>query len=317
MTVEAHSASSNGIVAVVVAYNRRDLLAQTLDGIAAQTLAPDAVLVVDNASTDDSGDVARSHPIGATVLTMPRNLGGAGGFAAGIAWSVTRMHARAVWIMDDDTIPEPAALEELERARRLYPGQVALVASRAVWTDGREHPMNTPRTRFAVSRTLRRHAATVGARQIRSASFVSVLIDARAVKESGLPVADYFLWNDDFEYTTRILRHRVGLYVPASRVLHATRTFGNSSANPGNRFYNEVRNKRWLFQRSESLNPLEKALYAGRTAVRWGVLLAGADNRLELIEAAKRGWRDAAHPPQATRDVLMATPVASAVEELS
>ncbi|MDY6214363.1 MAG: hypothetical protein SPH79_07730, partial [Schaalia hyovaginalis] len=48
----------------------------------------------------------------------------------------------------------------------------------------------------------------LGARQIRTASFVAVLIDARAIREEGLPVADYFLWNDDFEYTARLLRTR-------------------------------------------------------------------------------------------------------------
>ena len=55
------------------------------------------------------------------------------------------------------------------------------------------------------------HAALAGARQIRTASFVSILLDARAVREISLPRTSYFLWNDDFEYTSRILRGRVGL----------------------------------------------------------------------------------------------------------
>lgn len=309
---------SGGHIAVVVAFNRRDLLAQTLDGIAAQTVRPDSVIVIDNASTDDSAEVAENHPSAPVVVRMPENFGGAGGFAAGLASAVADHGAETVWIMDDDTIPEPQALEELLRARRGYPGQVALCASRAVWHDGREHPMNTPRARFGVSRRLKRHASLVNARQIRTASFVSILIDARAVREAGLPVADYFLWNDDFEYTARLLKRRVGLYVPASRVLHATAAFGGSTFDPGPRFYNEVRNKLWVFGRSPALGPIEKALYGVRTAVRWGKLFANSDasGEAELTELAEQAVRDAQEPPRTNREIFAGTPVERAVAVL-
>ena len=42
----------SGVVAVVVAYNRAELLAQCLDGLAEQAVAPRGVVVIDNASTD-------------------------------------------------------------------------------------------------------------------------------------------------------------------------------------------------------------------------------------------------------------------------
>ena len=301
-----------GIVAVVVAHDRRELLARTLDGIAAQLRPPDSVLVIDNASVDGSGDFARLHPLAPRVVTLLSNYGGAGGFAAGIALAIADYHAELVWVMDDDTIPDPGALAALVRAREGYPGQVAVCASRAVWHDGREHPMNAPRERFAVCPRLRRHAEGVGAIQIRSASFVSILIDARAIRESGLPVADYFLWNDDFEYTTRLLRGRVGLYVPASRVLHATKEFGGSSFNPGPRFYNEVRNKVWMFGHSRSLSPIEKMLYGGRSLGRWAGLLFRSPERRELARTAVRAFRDGRIPPRTSVETLAGTPAESA-----
>ena len=46
------------VVAVVVTYNRETLLAQCLDALAAQERRPDAVVIIDNASTDSSGAVA-------------------------------------------------------------------------------------------------------------------------------------------------------------------------------------------------------------------------------------------------------------------
>lgn len=307
---------SGGVTAVVVAYNRRDLLACTLDGLARQRRRPDAVLVIDNASVDGSGDLARAHALAPRVVALPTNLGGAGGFAAGIAVAVEEFGAAFVWIMDDDTIPDPGALEALIAARDAYPGQVAVCASKAVWHDGREHPMNVPRGRAGVSRELENNAGKVGARQIRSASFVSILIDARAIRETGLPIADYFLWNDDFEYTTRLLRDRVGLYVPASRVLHATKEFGGSSFNPGPRFYNEVRNKVWMFGHSRSLSPIEKVLYGGRSALRWTGLLLRSRDRRELVRLALQAVADAKTPPRPTSETLAGTAVEGAVRRI-
>lgn len=304
------------IVAVVVAWNRRDLLAQTLAGLAAQTRRPDAVVVIDNASTDDSAELADAHPAVTEVVTLPTNTGGAGGFAAGIARAVVGHGAQAVWIMDDDTVPTPTALEELQRARTRYPGRVTVAASRADWRDGREHPMNTPRVRPGVSKLDAEAARLVGARPIRSASFVSILLDADAIRRHGLPVADYFLWNDDFEYTARLLRDAVGLYVPTSRVYHLTKVFGGSDADPGPRFTNEVRNKAWLFGRSDALGPVDKALYAGSTAVRWARMMLRSPDRSALLGHGRAGLAQSRTAPRTTTDVLRDTPVAADVAQI-
>ena len=77
---------------------------------------------------------------------------------------------------------------------------------------------------------------------MRTASFCSLLVDAEVARREALPIADYFLWNDDFEYTARILRSRVGLFCPASVVVHKTATYYNSGSAPGDRFYYDVRN---------------------------------------------------------------------------
>ena len=302
--------SRTNVVAVVVAYNRQELLRRCLDGLAEQTVAPMGTVVVDNASTDDSREVASAHPLGAHVVALPTNTGGAGGFAAGIARALTRFpQAEWIWIMDDDTVPTATALEALVRAAEAYPGAPALLASRAVWTDGTEHPMNRPRTRPALPSALHRHAALAGARQIRTASFVSILLDARAVREVGLPRASYFLWNDDFEYTSRILRGRIGLYVPASVVHHLTRALGSSDADPGERFRFEVRNKIWTFRDSEGLGTLERLAYEAATARRWLRAMASSADRGALWRAGRRGLLEGLARPAGNAEVFLGTPV--------
>lgn len=297
------------IVAVVVAWNRPELLKETLDGLAAQTHPLDEVVVIDNASTDNSPDVARAHSVTTEVITMPTNLGGAGGFAAGIARAIVTHSATYVWIMDDDTVPTPTALEKLLETRDNYPGQPALLASKAVWTDGREHPMNRPRKRPLLCPRLTAQAEEIGCIPIRTASFVSILIDARAILESGLPTAAYFLWNDDFEYTSRLLRNRVGLYVPASIVEHKTKVFGDSSADPGPRFYNETRNKVWMYTLSEGLNPVEKLLYGGKTLLRWGQTVARSKEPQALLTYGWDGIKAGFNAPVDNLEILGDTPV--------
>jgi GT2 family glycosyltransferase len=45
------------VAAVVVTYNRRDLLLESLAAVLAQSRAPDSVIVVDNASEDGTAPV--------------------------------------------------------------------------------------------------------------------------------------------------------------------------------------------------------------------------------------------------------------------
>jgi rhamnopyranosyl-N-acetylglucosaminyl-diphospho-decaprenol beta-1,3/1,4-galactofuranosyltransferase len=278
------------IVAVVVAWNRRDLLAEVLQALARQTAGLAKIVVVDNASTDDSADVARAAGPLVDLVRLDRNTGGAGGFAAGLAVALERHRPDWVWLMDDDTVPTESALAELLAA---VTGTDAVVAgSRVVWTDGSDHPMNTPREKPFVSRAERRAAADRGLLAVRSSSFVSMLARADVVRAEGLPLTDYFIWNDDFEYSTRLLRGRRGVFVPGSVVVHKTKALGSTDLDPGPRFYYEVRNKIWMQLASRSLNPGEKLLYGASTLRRWLRTFLRSSDRPVLWDGLARGLAD-------------------------
>ncbi len=296
------------VIAVVVTYNRRDLLLEALAAVLAQTRPADAVIVVDNASTDGAAAAVRRQFPSVQLAELARNTGGAGGFACGIALALDAS-ADLVWLMDDDTVPEPGALQALLEARERHPAYPArppaLLASRVVWTDGRAHPMNTPRAKPFAGRAEREAAAAAGCVPIRSASFVSVLVDAGVCRERGLPQADYFLWNDDFEFTTRVLRGNVGLLCPASTAVHKTAVFGATDSDPGQRFFYEVRNKIWTLRTRAPLAPLERVLYGGSTLRRWARTFANSRDRRALgqclIKGAAAGLRTS---PRPTAEVL-------------
>jgi rhamnopyranosyl-N-acetylglucosaminyl-diphospho-decaprenol beta-1,3/1,4-galactofuranosyltransferase len=293
------------VVAVVVTWNRRELLLESLAAVLAQSRAPDRVVVVDNASTDGSAGAVRAGYPQVELTELTRNTGGAGGFAAGLELAL-RDGADLVWLMDDDTIPEPGALAAMLEARAGHPGPPpALIASRVVWTDGRAHPMNTPRAKPLASAAERRAAAVTGCVPIRSASFVSVLVDAALCRRRGLPQADYFLWNDDFEFTTRLLRGQAGLLCPASLVVHKTRVFGSTDVDPGDRFFYEVRNKVWTLTSGAALGPAERVLYAGATLRRWARTFARSGQRGPLRAALVAGLAACVRArPRPTAEIL-------------
>ncbi|MBU1457977.1 MAG: glycosyltransferase, partial [Gammaproteobacteria bacterium] len=104
------------IYAVVLSYKRKDLLKRCLDGIGAQSRPCDAIIVVDNASNDGTEEMLLESDIAnLKVYVLSRNTGASGGFSAGFRIAY-QQGADFVWMMDDDVIPEPDALEQLLEA---------------------------------------------------------------------------------------------------------------------------------------------------------------------------------------------------------
>ena len=274
----------------------------------AQARRPDAVIVVDNASTDGTADAVRALDSDVILHELERNTGGAGGFAYGIA-AALRSAADLIWLMDDDTVPEPDALAALLDARAELPRDASRTGRQPRGLDGRARPPDEHAATQAADEAGEREAAdAAGCVPVRSASFVSVLVDADVCRHRGAPVADYFLWNDDFEFTTRILRGNVGLLCPQSVVVHKTRTFGSTDADPGERFFYEVRNKIWLLTRSHSLAPLERMLYGGSTLRRWVRTIRGSNDRATLWRGLRRGLvAGLKHGPRSNEIVLAGT----------
>ncbi|MFD1715567.1 glycosyltransferase family 2 protein [Amnibacterium flavum] len=280
------------VVAVVVAYNRRELLLESIQALKEQTRPLDAIIVIDNASTDGTADAVRAAAPEVELWELERNTGGAGGFAVGLAAALQNRAVDWVWAMDDDTVPTPTALVELLRVAERAPADTDLLGSRVVWTDGLDHPMNTPRPN-PFARAARRASATrAGVVDVRTSSFVSMFVRADAIRRVGLPIADYFIWNDDFEYSARLVRGRRGLAVPASVVVHKTNVRGSTDADPGARFFNEVRNKVWLWRFSSALSPLEKIVYGASTIRRWIRTVRLSSDRPTLRDGFRTGWSD-------------------------
>jgi rhamnopyranosyl-N-acetylglucosaminyl-diphospho-decaprenol beta-1,3/1,4-galactofuranosyltransferase len=275
------------VCAVVVTCDRRDLLIRCLDRLDGQSRQVDCILVVDNASRDGTPDELRRRD-GIEVLRLDENLGGAGGFRHGLAAA----HKRGfdwLWVLDDDTFPEPDCLEALLTGARRAEPMPSVVASAVRWKDGTLHPMNEPWIRWN-SRAEIASAAGSGLVPIRAATFVSTMIHRTAVDEHGLPRGYYFLWLDDVEYSARILKRGRGYLVPESVAVHWTERPYNSVSDTRDRFYFKVRNQLWVL-RGDSFTGLERLAYALSLARGIATYVRQSSPRGPALRVVARGLR--------------------------
>jgi GT2 family glycosyltransferase len=207
------------ILAIVVTYNRLALLKQCLQHLQASRGPAFDILAVDNASTDGSGAWLdeRQSENQLQVLHLPSNTGGAGGFSAGVRQGVEQGFTR-LWLMDDDTMVQPDALKELDDADTLLHGNFGFLSSAVLWKDETECRMNRVKLKKAYYEKL--ELLKDGLILAEHATFVSMYLNAEAVKAAGLPIRQYFIWGDDIEYSMR-LSHRYPCYLTGrSRVQH-------------------------------------------------------------------------------------------------
>ncbi len=259
------------VIAVVVTYDRPDELRQVIAALQAQTRRPDHLIVFDN-----GGPIrARSqldYP-GIEVVESGVNLGGAGGFARGLALALLR-GADWVWLMDDDAIPEPTALAALLTILPNLPANAGALCSgvkeQGCWARRHRRYLNRL---TGWERSLSSHVYEREAVEIDTGSFVGFLVSAAAVRQAGLPNVNFFLAYDDTDYSLRLQDAGWRLWlVPGSVIQHLKHPDSrlHRSRFAGKHYYN-IRN-RLIVKRCYShwrwAATVESLLYA---LLLWGV----------------------------------------------
>jgi GT2 family glycosyltransferase len=233
--------SGAAIAAVVVTYgDRRHLLGPTLEGIAGQP-AVGRVIVVDNGSAPPAGEDLSRRAAADPRLTVVRhaeNLGSAAGFRAGLI-AAAKTACPFVWMLDDDTRPEPGAAAALleawdAQAGGSPPRPAALLSQR--WDAGRYRRENawSVNAAFGIDlvdvirqriSTARRAPAAAAAAEcgeevsVRMAPWSGLFFERGLLDRIGLPDERFVSYEEDHEFTLRITAHggRI-LVVPGSRL---------------------------------------------------------------------------------------------------
>ena len=202
-------------IIAIVTYNRLALLKQCLKAVLSQTRPFDGIVIVDNASTDGTGEYLKqwkrtewgSCSDGPCVLVKARqNSGGAGGFSKAVERAM-KLDPDWVTLIDDDAILRENYLEMIcEGIRSAASGYQAF--SGVPMTDGVR-----PGHRRRVQGLLIKREVPVPEKEYERpyfmcdiASFVGLTVSAEAIRKAGLPDPRFFIWYDDTEYCLRLTR---------------------------------------------------------------------------------------------------------------
>lgn len=265
------------IVAVVVTYNRKDLLKECLSALLGQSIQLEKIVVIDNASTDGTSELFEKNQLfdinTICYKAMDSNLGGAAGFNEGIkhAYSVG---ADWIWIMDDDTIPTRNALEGLCKSLENISSQISFLASTVVGKNG--EPMNVPAVDLDQTENgysdwyLKLPQKLI---KIKSATFVSLLINSRAIEKIGYPVKWYFIWGDDTEYTQRLVKFYGPAYLTGESVVIHKRFNTKSISIENEENYTRINNYYYYYRNLLiNLNEYSSKMNVLKNIVKYNIL---------------------------------------------
>ena len=189
-------------VAVIVTHDRPALLGLCLAAVLGQQRCPDLVIVVDNASGLATRTLLTQYGT-VRVLRLPENIGGAGGFRAGIELALEH-DADWVWLMDDDGRPcETSCLGSLiDTAAMCHADLVGALVVDVDEPDRLSFPIRIAgRTHFRVAEVL-----ACGPVSGFAHLFNGALISAALFHRIGLPDPRFFIRGDEVEFLFRARR---------------------------------------------------------------------------------------------------------------
>lgn len=268
--------------AVVVSYNRLELLKKCLAALTSQTRPLDEIIVVDNGSNDGSAEYVEQNYPSVTLFKTGANLGGAGGFAWGVEIALAHGH-RGAWLMDDDAEPELDAVAPIIELFDAVDPAPAFVASLVTAGRGTFNERNPPVISTDAQRQVLAHSW--GGIAVDTATFVGVMVNLELAARTELPVSDFFIWMDDSEYTARLSRTRIAVMLPQSMINHPNnKPLSNDMA--GRLFY-FLRNRIWYLKSKKP--PISHAALEIVSLILHSCkqLIAAGDKKLWLVSVVR------------------------------
>lgn len=213
---------------IIVTFNRKQLLAEAVRSVLNQTLSPQFVVIVDNASTDGTSEFLKASGIldspKVKLLKLSENLGGSGGFYYGLEYVMQNLNVNWVSLSDDDAVYH---LDYFERINS-YSKQSQKVQAFAGRVEFEDHEIQLGHRKF-ISKNGRFSGFDVPEKtykeenfEVDFASFVGLVLSTNLIDKIGLPNKDYFIWFDDLEYSIRIRKFTQIIVLSNAIITHKT-----------------------------------------------------------------------------------------------
>ncbi len=201
MTTHNHGFNPAAATIVAVTFNRSNLLSRLLTSISNMEPRPGHVVVIDNASSDDTPQIIESFRdrIGTELVyrRLETNTGGSGGFSAGMR-AAYELGSEWIWLMDDDVEVIPDGLAKMgqwaPRFRSIQGRRYDYDGSEFYWQYRIAERMGIP-IPFAPA-----EFDESGFKEMNSGCFEGMFIHRDIVRQIGLPDPRFFIYWDDQVY---------------------------------------------------------------------------------------------------------------------
>ena len=252
---------------VIVTYNRLELLKECICCVESQSVSFNKIFVINNASTDSTAEyLSHIHNQDIEIISLDRNIGGAGGFYVGIE---TALNYSMDWILliDDDAMLDKDFNKNI--INNVNVNHEILAYSGTVITDN------------VIDLNHRRHLTKKNRYKERPslidvykaeffdyylASFCGLMISSTLIKRIGLPKKDFFIWYDDTEYSLRINRETIIRNINNAKLNHKTKLTGNNDKISWKHYYG-VRNQIYILKQYFNTFDLFKFLIHKRLSI--------------------------------------------------
>jgi len=186
---------------VIVTFNRKELLIKCLNAVLGQSYLPKTIYIIDNASTDGTKELLdqkgflkeQVNGIHLHYEQLPKNIGGAGGFYTGIKIA-HEDGCDAVWVMDDDGLPDKDCLNNLfhhlEKYDYISPMVIDIQDENMMAFEG-----------CTVSDFKKREKN--GIVECCANPFNGILYSKKLIDTIGYPKTEMFIWGDEINYDLR------------------------------------------------------------------------------------------------------------------
>ncbi len=237
------------VTVIIVNWNGERYLDRCLSALLAQTVMPYEIILVDNASSDASLEVAQCYP-SVRVLAQNKNLG----FAHGnnLAIQIAAVESEWIALLNPDAFPEPQWLEALLSATRDHPtvdifGSKLVNATDPSVLDGAGDVYHISGLVWRHRREATQRTGDSVTREIFSPCAAAALYRRQAFIDVGGFDEDYFCYVEDIDLGFRLrLAGCKALYVPDAVVHHVgSATTGGQHSDFS--VYHGHRNLVWTF----------------------------------------------------------------------
>lgn len=287
----------------IVTYNRSGLLTRLLESLVRMDPKPGHIVVIDNASVDDTTEVVESFrerlaPSELVYRRLDTNTGGSGGFSEGMRMAY-ELGSTWIWLMDDDVEVIPDGLAKMgkwaSRFKSIQGRRYDYDGSEFYWQYRVAEPLGIP-IPFAPSTF-----DASGYKEMNSGCFEGMFIHRDIVAQIGLPDPRFFIYWDDQLYGWLASRKTTSVIVDEF-VLRRTREIKQwdmgirhmNASSDAYRYY-IMRNRAIIKQYYRSLDVYRPVQFALGTALTFGkelIRLVFVERKLRGTSNLFRGLRD-------------------------